>query len=160
MEYPTLAGNLAAIVVGLVVSVSISLAKPVPFDWEITRSINAKAAPPTPSPPASTPSSLSEKGGKKAGALDQKNREAAKLPTVRNEDAEQARDQAVEDDPASLRRAFKVAYGFSHNDTDVSEPLHLFAEILHSLGCYHLYLGLLLDGCRVFQELGTGGVCG
>ncbi|KAF2650180.1 Na+/solute symporter [Lophiostoma macrostomum CBS 122681] len=44
LEYPTLAGNLAAIMTGLIVSVCVSLIKPDNFDWEITRAINAQAA--------------------------------------------------------------------------------------------------------------------
>lgn len=47
MEYPTLAGNLAAVIVGGVVSVTVSLIwkDPAPFDWEITRAINAAVVP-------------------------------------------------------------------------------------------------------------------
>lgn len=41
LSYPTLAGNLAAIMTGLIVTTTISLIKPDDFDWEITRSINA-----------------------------------------------------------------------------------------------------------------------
>jgi hypothetical protein len=44
LEYPTLAGNLAAIMTGLIVSVCVSLIKPDNFDWEITRAINAQTA--------------------------------------------------------------------------------------------------------------------
>ncbi|KAJ7461689.1 solute symporter family transporter [Mycena galericulata] len=40
LEYPTLAGNLAAIMTGLILSVAISWLKPDDFDWEITRAIN------------------------------------------------------------------------------------------------------------------------
>ncbi|KAJ5601489.1 hypothetical protein N7510_011023 [Penicillium lagena] len=39
-SYPTLAGNLAAVMTGLILSVTISLNKPDDFDWQITRSIN------------------------------------------------------------------------------------------------------------------------
>ncbi|KAK6443498.1 hypothetical protein LTR95_000325 [Oleoguttula sp. CCFEE 5521] len=42
-EYATLAGNLAAIMTGLIVTVVVSLIKPQHFDWEITRSINSAA---------------------------------------------------------------------------------------------------------------------
>ncbi|KAI7481991.1 solute symporter family transporter [Hortaea werneckii] len=41
-EYATLAGNLAAIMTGLIVTVVVSLFKPQNFDWSITREINAK----------------------------------------------------------------------------------------------------------------------
>jgi hypothetical protein len=40
-EYATLAGNLAAIMTGLIVTTVVSLIKPDDFDWEITRAINA-----------------------------------------------------------------------------------------------------------------------
>ncbi|KAF4535270.1 Solute symporter family transporter [Lasiodiplodia theobromae] len=45
-EYPTLAGNLGAVGMGLVLSVGVSLLWPDerPFDWEATRGINAAAA--------------------------------------------------------------------------------------------------------------------
>ena len=41
-EYSTLAGNLAAILTGLIVTVAVSLAKPQSFDWSITRAMNSK----------------------------------------------------------------------------------------------------------------------
>ena len=41
-NYPTLAGNLAAILTGLIVSVVVSFIKPDDFDWEATRAINAE----------------------------------------------------------------------------------------------------------------------
>ncbi|KAJ7108732.1 solute symporter family transporter [Mycena epipterygia] len=41
LEYPTLAGNLAAIIVGLILTVTVSWFKPANFDWEITRAINS-----------------------------------------------------------------------------------------------------------------------
>jgi hypothetical protein len=40
-NYPTLAGNLAAVLMGCLISVVVSCVKPDDFDWEITRSINA-----------------------------------------------------------------------------------------------------------------------
>ncbi|EHK98033.1 putative Urea active transporter [Glarea lozoyensis 74030] len=40
-NYPTLAGNLAAVLMGCLITVTVSLVKPDNFDWEITRSINA-----------------------------------------------------------------------------------------------------------------------
>lgn len=43
LEYPTLAGNLAAILTGLSISVVVSKVEPQRFDWEITRSINSQA---------------------------------------------------------------------------------------------------------------------
>jgi SSS family transporter len=43
-EYATLAGNLAAIMTGLIVTVCVSLVKPQNFNWEVTRGINAENA--------------------------------------------------------------------------------------------------------------------
>lgn len=42
-NYPTLAGNLAAIMTGLIVTTVVSLIKPDDFDWEITRAINSES---------------------------------------------------------------------------------------------------------------------
>lgn len=41
-SYPTLAGNMAGVLVGLTLTVIISSIRPDNFDWEITRGINAK----------------------------------------------------------------------------------------------------------------------
>lgn len=100
MEYPTLAGNLAAIMIGLIVTVTVSLAKPEPFNWETTRSINA------PSSLATTPSS-----GSIEKELDEKadpNRNN-NLPTVRDEEQDMREDELAVEEPKKLRRAFKVA---------------------------------------------------
>ncbi|KAJ7025485.1 Sodium:solute symporter family-domain-containing protein [Mycena alexandri] len=40
-EYPTLAGNLAATVTGLILSVTVSHWRPERFDWEVTRALNS-----------------------------------------------------------------------------------------------------------------------
>lgn len=98
MEYPTLAGNLAAIMTGLIVSICISLAKPEAFDWETTRSINA--APTTLA--SSTPSSTSFEDKKTQFTN-------SDLPTIRDEEKEAAEDAAVVETPAKLGRAFKTA---------------------------------------------------
>jgi len=99
MEYPTLAGNLAAIMTGLIVSVCVSFAKPEPFDWDTTRLINAP-----PMSAAGTPSVASlekEKDGNPNKNSD--------LPTVRDEEKEMIEDEIAIEEPAKLRRAFKVA---------------------------------------------------
>lgn len=94
LEYPTLAGNLAAIMTGLIVSVCVSLVKPEPFDWETTRSINSSST-------ISTPSSTSVEKDNPS-----KNRD---LPTVRDEEKEMAQDAAAMEEPSQLRRAFITA---------------------------------------------------
>ncbi|KAJ7109606.1 solute symporter family transporter [Mycena crocata] len=40
LEYPTLAGNLAAVMTGFILSIAVSWLKPGKFDWEVTRAIN------------------------------------------------------------------------------------------------------------------------
>ena len=96
MEYPTLAGNLAAIMTGLIVSVSVSLAKPEPFDWDTTRLINAAST-----SAAQTPSSTS---------LDKEDPSENRTPsTVRYEEQEAIEDEMAMEEPKKLRRAFKVA---------------------------------------------------
>ncbi|CAD6563839.1 MAG: hypothetical protein ASARMPREDX12_000089 [Alectoria sarmentosa] len=99
MEYPTLAGNLAAIMTGLIVTVSVSLAKPEPFDWDTTRLINAPSLITSPS----------------SGSFDQEENEKdnpnknGDLPTVRDEEQEMREDALAVEEPRKLRRAFKVA---------------------------------------------------
>ena len=96
MEYPTLAGNLAAIMTGLIVSVVVSLAKPEPFDWDTTRLINS----------SSTPGIRTAS----VASLDKENpSQHDNLPTVRNEEKEMMEDEMAVEEPSKLRRAFKVA---------------------------------------------------
>ena len=101
LEYPTLAGNLAAVMTGLMVSVAVSLIKPAPFDWDTTRLINAATA-------VSTPTSNSLKDEDmtmKDEALTTKE----ELPTVRDEEKEGLEDTAATEEPSKLRAAFKLA---------------------------------------------------
>lgn len=93
LEYPTLAGNLAAIMTGLIVSASVSILFKGnhSFDWEVTRSINMTAdAPHAALKPASAPS-----------------------PAINDHDAENeaatVKDAELEEEPAKLRSAFKLA---------------------------------------------------
>lgn len=136
-EYPTLAGNLAALMTGLIVSVVVSLVwKEKEFDWHITRAINMSTA--------STPAMISAEGSKAdlpasrvsiPQSVDEKEREREKevekssdgpaaisataptksedakeqLPTVRDEEAQMATDAAIEESPQKLRSAFRLA---------------------------------------------------
>lgn len=109
MSYPTLAGNLAAIMTGLIVTTTITLIKPDSFDWETTRAINAvvtdgidNAALPT---GASTPE-LSDTGEKKIAADATTQPEAAAKAELPHHLAPPLEE---EDDPSTLRRAFKLA---------------------------------------------------
>jgi hypothetical protein len=107
LSYPTLAGNLASIMTGLIVTVTISLIKPDNFDWEITRAINAVVVDGTAPRDTSSPE-LSDSGEKKDTP------EVSAPPATTHDShaelpphlAPTAKD---EDDPKTLRRAFKLA---------------------------------------------------
>lgn len=110
MSYPTLAGNLAAIMTGLIVTTTITLIKPDNFDWEITRAINAVVTDGVNQDNASTPRDastpeLSDSGEKKIAtdATTQPEAAVAELPPHLALTTEE------EDDPSTLRRAFKLA---------------------------------------------------
>ena len=109
MEYPTLAGNLAAIMTGLIVTVVVSLAKPAPFDWEVTRSINASSV--------VTTTSQDESG------------KSQELPTVQDEEKQMREDEAAVEEPAKLRSAFKLAVVASFGLTFIMDfliPIPMF----------------------------------
>lgn len=121
LEYPTLAGNLAAVMTGLVVSVAVSLIKPDNFDWEITRAINTQAVitegstgtdpNPTSMPQGSTPE-LSDAGEKKAEEETAPSSQPGSVPTnaiTREEEKALHIEIGAEDDPKKLRGAFKLA---------------------------------------------------
>ncbi|KAL1620416.1 hypothetical protein SLS54_006203 [Diplodia seriata] len=132
MEYPTLAGNLGAVGTGGIVSVVVSLVWPdeKPFDWEVTRGINAVVRePPVVEGESSGTATPKEKEEEVEGGRDrvsageeerEKDVEASKQPA----DASAAVDAAtgkvddvhigeppapVDDDPKSLRGAFRIA---------------------------------------------------
>lgn len=122
-EYSTLAGNLAAISTGGIVSTIITLIKPDDFDWEITRAINAEnanlegveATGASHPPPQTTSTALTAKPEKEiASDAPTPSDQSAKNET----DVEQApialtqtlsRDQLLEESPQRLRSALKVA---------------------------------------------------
>jgi hypothetical protein len=135
-SYPTLAGNMAAVFTGLLVTVVVSYIKPANFDWELTRAINAvdgsETATPAVleghSPPgASTASSVhgtSTPTQEKKSHEDQvsperslsahlpseeKKIDHSNLPTVIDEYEEEKEDQTYLEDPKKLRRAFVLA---------------------------------------------------
>ena len=99
---------------GLMVTVVVSLIKPDDFDWEITRAINADSALVGVSPADSKSSSQPTLNG---DAADEKKvtegpapavREP-KLETVRDEEKQMDADRLLEEEPAKLRSAFKLA---------------------------------------------------
>jgi len=120
MEYPTLAGNLAAIITGLVVTVAVSLIWPgEAFDWESTRAINAAVldasdtrqssytAKGTDSPPLEKEQNASDFDTNNEKAVHERPNE--NLQTVRDEEADLRAEATMEESPRSLRGAFKVA---------------------------------------------------
>ena len=106
MEYPTLAGNLAAIMTGLIVTVVVSLIKPDDFDWEITRAINAEPAlegvTPGDASPSSTLAEEPEGPEEKKPAIED-GAPPADLERHKSFDA------VAEENPSALRSAFKLA---------------------------------------------------
>ncbi|KAK0512577.1 hypothetical protein JMJ35_004594 [Cladonia borealis] len=110
MEYPTLAGNLAAIMVGLIVSVSVSLARPAEFDWDQTRLINAPTLSTATTPRADSLNGEKEtEKEKEAEAVPASPNPNFALPTVVDEEKEMIEDEIAIEEPSKLRRAFKVA---------------------------------------------------
>ncbi|KAH7389393.1 solute symporter family transporter [Phaeosphaeria sp. MPI-PUGE-AT-0046c] len=107
LSYPTLAGNLASIMTGLIVTVTISLIKPADFDWEITRAINAVVTDGTTPPRDSSTPELPVASEKKDVA-------ETSAPAARSEPdpahlPSRLAPTSEEDDPRTLRRAFKLA---------------------------------------------------
>ncbi|GAB1738493.1 hypothetical protein NU219Hw_g3299t1 [Hortaea werneckii] len=126
-EYATLAGNLAAIMTGLIVTVVVSLFKPQNFDWSITREINARhpetivSEQEAPGPkdaaeesktaarlPISTPKAVDDQGKEGAEAsIELPSKED--LRTSRPTDEDTKADTDLEEHPAKLKRAFVTA---------------------------------------------------
>jgi hypothetical protein len=130
-SYPTLAGNMAAVLTGLLVTVVVSYIKPDNFDWDLTRGINAVGGSGTATPaviegqsPIGTGASsthgtstpFDEKKDEEDGIAHQQHHIADKktiahdnLPTVIDECMEEKEDQTYLEDPKKLRRAFILA---------------------------------------------------
>ncbi|CAD0106950.1 unnamed protein product [Aureobasidium uvarum] len=130
-EYATLAGNLAAIMSGLILTVVVSLIKPQNFDWAITRGINAESAmvvesqlqqkqmqeakldtatattnPTDDGKVSATP----EKDTSPTPSISESSPQPPHQSTITTqEDAERAADRLTEESPNSLRGAFKLA---------------------------------------------------
>ncbi|KAF2688545.1 Na+/solute symporter [Lentithecium fluviatile CBS 122367] len=117
LEYPTLAGNLAAIMTGLIVSVCVSMIKPDDFDWEITRAINAgpviQGTVPEgvaePKGDTQDPDSSGEKNSHSPSPTPSSPTPAPHAPTISAEEAALHISIGAEDEPGKLRAAFKLA---------------------------------------------------
>jgi hypothetical protein len=109
-EYATLAGNLAAIMTGLIVTTTISLIKPDDFDWEITRAINVM-------PVSEGIKQASVETPKDVLRLSDHEKESKSMPASPVDTATPSEAEAEvalqvtndEDSPSSLRSAFKLA---------------------------------------------------
>ncbi|KAI5236571.1 solute symporter family transporter [Aureobasidium subglaciale] len=127
-EYATLAGNLAAIMTGLIVTVVVSLIKPQKFDWAITRSINAENAnsivesqlqkkplqeekfnTSTAVNPSTEEEKRSTPDNDTSSTPSISSPDIAYPPLTTESDAERAQDLHDEESPNSLRGAFKLA---------------------------------------------------
>ncbi|KAI9712351.1 MAG: hypothetical protein M1820_001564 [Bogoriella megaspora] len=115
LEYPTLAGNLAAVMTGLILSVCISLIKPANFDWEITRSINSAVVGEEPSSESSVNEEhmIETKDDDKRPSGQHLPPEEVlanhKLPTVQDEERDMCDIARLEEEPSKLRGAFRLA---------------------------------------------------
>lgn len=129
-NYATLAGNLAAVMTGLIVTVVVSLLKPDDYDWSTTRAINIEhalhgmkpahdpAQSPTSDSSASPPPSVltSTNPGDEKHTITTPT--SAPTPVARrrsstairiDEERQMSLDGALADDPRRLRSAFKLA---------------------------------------------------
>ncbi|KAH7085160.1 solute symporter family transporter [Paraphoma chrysanthemicola] len=110
LSYPTLAGNLASIMTGLIVTVVISLIKPANFDWEVTRAINAVVVDGTTQDSSTTPRDESSPELSDSGEKQGSDETHAPAATPRDAlPAHLAPTAVEEDDPLTLRRSFKLA---------------------------------------------------
>ena len=115
-SYPTLAGNMASVLTGLILTAVISYINPDDFDWEITRGINASSEVGTPVPDSSSqeqsPSRLPQDTKKEPSPLrktESNLNHNSTLPTVLDEQKEALEDRAIMEDPTRLRGAFRFA---------------------------------------------------
>ncbi|KUJ20913.1 Na+/solute symporter [Mollisia scopiformis] len=114
-NYPTLAGNMASVLTGLILTVVVSYIKPDDFDWEITRGINLATEATDNESMEQTPMESSDSEKKTADPTANPNPTIAHrtqrpvLPTIQLENAEALEDQAVMEDPTRLKGAFRFA---------------------------------------------------
>ena len=137
-NYATLAGNLAAIMTGLIVSVVVSLIKPDNFDWGSTRAINMEhtlemeGAAPSPRPASSRSSTtqtdkedrVAPKSPSEAPSPEQPSPVLSPVPDEKqtrtehdpnsdpiraDEERQMSLDATLEEEPSRLRSAFKLA---------------------------------------------------
>lgn len=111
-NYPTLAGNLAAIMTGLIVSATISFIKPDNFDWVATRALNAENA--SLEAVVQVPTKNRAGPGEKGITSGSTSPNSPTYGTPDEEDSPAIQrtssiDEILEDNPSELKSAFKVA---------------------------------------------------
>ena len=160
-SYPTLAGNMAGVLVGLTLTVIVSYIKPDNFDWAITRSINAKVSAVSEEPipdPALKPSEEPTQAGqeedeKKSAHVNPATEEHHKHHHVHH----MIGDSEPVDDPKRLRGAFKVAVIMSFVLTFIMDfliPIPMFLS--HYIYSEGFFLGwVIISFIWVFFALGS-----
>lgn len=170
-QYPTLAGNMAAVLTGLILSFAVSIIKPDNFDWAITRSINVKADEGVPVYPGAPPSQLTSGEETPTDASEKEKVDTttpgtpvAMTPTHTSlpgeTDAEMLEDEAIIRDPARLNRMFKVALILSTVLSFIMDfllPMPMFfTHYVFSEGFFKGWV--IISFLWVFFALGTCGV--
>ncbi|KAK4554155.1 hypothetical protein LTR86_008682 [Recurvomyces mirabilis] len=168
-EYSTLAGNLAAILTGLIVTVVVSLIRPQNFDWSITRNINARP-PQTGGPITSThPTNETTTDAIDVPSAvatdvhnDEKEKSDAGTVTPPDEEAEQGSikdmdaDEDMEQHPQKLKRAFFIACVASFVLTFIMDfliPIPMFlSHYVFSRGFFTAWV--IISFCWVFAATG------
>ncbi|RFU24416.1 hypothetical protein B7463_g11916, partial [Scytalidium lignicola] len=150
-SYPTLAGNMAGVLVGLFLTLGISLIKPDNFDWEITRAINTATN--------SENGTLNDLSGSPPPEVQDKGKQENNQASVVDSEVSQIilEDSVALEDPKRLARAFKVALISATVLTFIMDfliPIPMFlSHYIYSPG---FFLGwVIISFMWVFLALGT-----
>ncbi|OAL21890.1 hypothetical protein AYO20_11291 [Fonsecaea nubica] len=169
-SYPTLAGNMAGVLTGLIVTCLVSWVKPDDFDWAITRDINAKTSLYGNVVPAQNVQDMMTDDAA-TGIAETKTSEApkdelsnpnhnAELPTVIDEEKEEAEDAAFLDNPKSLQRTYYMALILAtvlSVSMDFIIPIPMFlSHYIYTKGFFTFYVAVSF--IWVFCALGICGV--
>lgn len=157
-SYPTLAGNMAGVLTGLIVTCVVSWIKPDDFDWAITRDINAASSLYGNVVPAPGAGVLSEGAGAQGQQASSDSRHEtpndeekdpnhnANLPTVIDEEKEEAEDKAFLENPQSLNRTYMMALILAtvlSLSMDVIIPLPMFlSHYIYSKSFFTFYVAV------------------
>ncbi|KIW50039.1 hypothetical protein PV05_11663 [Exophiala xenobiotica] len=143
-SYPTLAGNMAGVLTGLIVTCVVSWIKPDNFDWSVTRDINAPSSLYGDVAPAANPGVLGGAATTTTAPGQVGSSHNAELPTVVDEEKEEAEDEAVLENPQSLQRTYLVALVLStvlSLSMDVIIPVPMFlSHYIYSKSFFTFYV--------------------